>query len=161
MATELIITEATVLHALELERTLRQGELTELQAQGFASPAQALALGLRDSAESYSVLYDGKVVGMFGVALERHGSTMLGGVDVGSLWFLTGDGFERAAWRGLRLARRILAALLERYAELRVLIDARYDAAFRWARRLGFEVLEGMPFGPDDCLFHLAVLRRS
>lgn len=158
MATDLVIVPATFTHVGELAPRLRAGELVELEAQGFESPLVALGEGLINS-ESYSVLYRGAVVAMFGVALER-GSTLLGGT-VGALWFLTGQGFERAAWRGLKLARQVLAALLEHYAELRVLIDGRYEAAFRWARRLGFEVREGMPFGPDDCLFHLAVLRRN
>lgn len=162
MATEdLVIVKATAMHAIVLSTTLRAGERLELQAQGFASPVGALADGLRGSEECYAVLYRGVTVAMFGVALERHGSTMLGGVDVGSLWFLTGDGFERAAWRGLRLARQILAALLERYHVLITIIDSRYEAALRWAQRLGFELLDPVPFGPAGVLFFPARTRRD
>lgn len=161
MSNDLVIVEAGLAHAAELALTLRPGELLELEAQGFASPSHALVEGLRDSEEACTVLYRGRVVAMFGVALKRVGGTRLGGRWNAMLWFLTGEGFQRAVWHALPLARQVLAALLERYQVLVTIIDARYDAAIRWARHLGFQLLEGMPYGPDDYLFHPAVLRRA
>src|SRR6185436_17370432 len=135
------------------------GELLELEAQGFSHPSHALFDGLADSEESYSVLYRGAVVAMFGVSVQRVG-TLIGGGDVGMLWFLTGHGFELAAWHALPLARSVVAALLERYGVLVASIDARYAGAVRLARHLGFDVQRPQPFGVAGLPFHLAVLER-
>lgn len=156
-----VIVPATAEHAAALALELRSGELAELEAQGFESPLDALRAGLRMSDECCSALYRGRVVAMFGIGRDASGPTStLGGDWVGSLWFLTGEGFPLAARHFMKPARALVALMLERHLVLATVIDARYDAALRWARWLGFEILAARPYGPAGLPFHPALLRR-
>jgi hypothetical protein len=156
---ELTVVEATYRHALDLAFHLFEGERDELEAHFGGAPLDAVLRGLTLSAESYAVLDGSCVVAMFGVVPDPK-PTLLGG-QVGALWFLTAEAFLRVARQTLRLARRVLPALLERYTALAVFIDARYVASLRLARFLGFALRPAVPFGAAGLPFHCAVLERS
>jgi hypothetical protein len=161
VASELQVVPARLEHAMQFAPMLRAGELDELVAQGFPSAEQALVDGICDSDEACTVFDGDKLVAMFGVAPDRTAQvTVVGGRRVGVVWFLTGEGFQRSVRRGLRVARRAVAAMLGLYPVLITVIDARYLGAVRWARWLGFTIGIAVPWGPLGMPFHPAVIRR-
>jgi hypothetical protein len=77
------------------------------------------------------------------------------------MWFITGQKFIERPRAFARPARAVMAQLLERYPILVNYIDARYEAAVRWAKWLGFRVGEPVPYGPAGMPFHPARLEAN
>jgi hypothetical protein len=146
---------ATREHAEALARTMRAEDVAECHAGGLA-PLAALVQSVDTSDVAYAALVDGQVGAMFGVG-------QLAGVDepVGHVWFLTGASFARHPRPFVRIARWVVAHMLQLYPVLFNIIDFRYTAAVRWAKWLGFDVGEPMPFGPAGVPFVSARLRRD
>lgn len=150
---------ATRAHAEALAELLRPEDVAEVVAFGYATGRDALIASLESSEEAFSALTDdGEVLAMWGVIPLRQ--TMLG--EVGALiWFLSGRGFPRYAKTLSKAARIAVRVLGERYGTLGNYIDARYEAAVRFARWVGFQVGEPVPVGPHGHLFRGAILRRK
>ncbi len=53
-------------------------------------------------------------------------------------------------------SRVVLQGLLDTYGELSAWVDARYDMAVRWLRRLGFHMDGPHPYGPSGTPFYYA-----
>lgn len=155
MATEAVIRQAEEHDAFELVRVMRDEDAAECFAGGV-HPLEAVQHSMRTSDASWSVLVGGELVAMFGVG-------PLAGVSelVGQVWFLTGEGFSRHRRACVRAARPAIAVMLQFYPVLFNIIDARYAAAVRWAKWLGFDVGEPQPFGPAGVPFVPARLRRD
>lgn len=151
-ASDLIFEAGTFDHALELAKTLRPEDLAEVQACGFLDAVQALNLAIAGSKVSWACLVDGRVAAMFGVGDGPGGE---------QVWFLTGRLFLEHARLFVSRAKEVMRRLLEHHAQLQNHIDARYPAAVRWAKWLGFEVGEPVPYGPHGQLFHPAHIRRG
>lgn len=151
-AGELALEAGTLAHAAALAPTLRPEDLAEVQACGFPDAQTALGVAVAGSKVSWACLVDGEVAAMFGIGDGPGGE---------QLWFLTGQGFVRHARLFVSRAKDVMRRLLEHHASLQNHIDARYPAAVRWARWLGFEVGEPVPYGPHGQLFHPAHIRRG
>lgn len=151
-ASELIFEAGTHEHAEELARTLRPEDLAEVKASGFADARAALLFSIDSSKVSWAAIVDGKVGAMFGIGTGPAGD---------QIWFLTGEVFRQHARLFVRRAKEVMRRLLQHHASLANHIDARYPAAVRWAKWLGFEVGEAVPYGPAGQLFHPACIRRA
>jgi hypothetical protein len=144
-------------HALRLAPFLRKEDVAEVRALGM-DPTQALLDSVSNSSEAFAVSFDGELSAIFGVVPARE--TLLGSSDVGQIWMLSGEGITRHRKAFLRVSRWVVAQLLQRYRLLWNVIDARYAGALRWARWLGFEVMEARPAGPFNMLFCPFIVRR-
>jgi len=148
---------ATDAHCEALAPLLRPEDVAEAEAmlEGYTTPLDCLQRSVAVSSHAWAALVDGVPDAMFGVvpfettALERPSAL---------IWFVTGTGFPRHALAFARVARPIIRALLEQFGPIGNFIDARYSAAVRWAKWLGFTVGEPVPFGPKGLLFHPARL---
>ena len=149
---DLTLAAGTLEHAAALAPTLRPEDLAEVQACGFKNALHALHVAVEGSKVSWACLVDGEVAAMFGVGDGPGGE---------QLWFLTGQGFVQHARLFVARAKGVMRRLLEHHATLEQHIDARYQAAVRWAKWLGFEVGEPVPYGPAGQLFHPARIRRA
>ncbi len=155
-----MVTEATVVPATRelaelLAPLMRAEDVAELRAGGL-TPLEGLLQSIEGSDVAQAVMVGGQVGAMFGVG-------PLAGVNerVGQVWFLTGRLMSKHPAAFVRLARPAIASMLELYPVLFNVIDARYAAAVRWVKWLGFEVGEPQPFGPAGVLFVPARLRRA
>lgn len=157
MAPEVTFEVATVEHAEELARVMRDEDRAECKALRIA-PVRAITTSLARSREAFAMLFDGEVAAVFGVVPVQR-STFVG-PERGQAWALTGVAVSRYPKTFFYWSRRVVAALLERYGVLANMVDARYAAALRWLKRLGFEVLPPQPYGPEGALFCLAFARR-
>jgi hypothetical protein len=155
VASEARIVTATKAHAAALELTLRPEERRELAASGGEGPIGSLAV----SVDAITALWGDEVVAMAGIGKPVHPT--VGGPAVSVVWFLTGAGFPLRARHFMKPAKEVLRRFLETVGVLVNLIDARYEAAVRWAKWLGFEILPPIEWGRQGRKFHPARLRRA
>lgn len=134
-------------HADELAPYMRDEDVAEIRAGGYASALHALQYSLAASVEAYALMLDGKVAALFGVA---HGNLMGGS---GHVWLLTGRLVDKHRFAFVRNIRRALEKALPRWPHLRNMVDSRYVKAVRLVKALGFEVGEPVPVGAESILF--------
>ncbi len=152
--TSMEIVPATLAHAHELAPLMREEDVAEVQAAAGFSPLEGLLESLAVSSISRTLLFDGKVAAIFGVA------PMDALEGVGSVWMLTGEGISRNPFLFLRICRAQIQGLLEQWPVLVYAIDARYERAIRWAKWVGCEMSEATPYGIENRVFVPFVLRR-
>lgn len=153
MKAEATIVPGKLLHCMRLGDSLRAEDRAELEALGRPDPHYALVECLQASDVVFAAVVEGEVAAMFGCSPVTEAPT-----GVGCVWFLTGSAFAAHPRAFVRIARSVMKQLLERYPVLVNFIDARYSAAVRWAKWLGFDVKAPVPYGPAGMLFHPARL---
>jgi hypothetical protein len=141
---------ATSQHVALFARELTAADDIEAQANGWFSAAAAFEELRAQSIEAWAAVFEGRVGCMLGVRHRPGGEWQL--------WFHSTDFFAAYALAFLRPARRLFAALLERYPVLHGLIDSRNVGMVRLTTWLGFEL--GAVEQHGQLLFHPAVLRR-
>lgn len=142
------IVRATNDHANELADNLREADARELGALGV-TPSEALVESVQSSSHAWAWLGDdGRVIAMFGVAPVSILS------DTAIVWLLGSPSVDRHAVTFMRICRAYLDYISPTYPRLINYVDARYVRAVAWLRRLGFEVADAEPLGPNGVLFH-------
>ena len=143
---------ATQAHAHALAPLLRAEDRAELEASHGIAPLDALLLGVECSHVAFAIVSDEGVLAIFGVAtIESHQS----------VWMLTGSLVERRPLSFLRVCKRELSKLLARWPLLLNLVDARNARSLRWVERLGFRVMDAVPFGVSNLPFHPIYIQRT
>lgn len=142
------IVPATLTHAEELSRTMREADAREAWAAGRLSPAEAVLTSIDASRDARAGLANGRVACIFGV-----GEWSVLGL-LGVPWLLTSDEMPKHARRFLRGSREYLDEIRQQYRVLRNHVDARNTEAVRWLGWLGFEIDSPESFGPDQLPFH-------
>lgn len=153
---EAVLVPARHEHAFVLASTMRPADVAELAACG-QTPLEGLLKSMSLSEYSWAILYD-DVVGAVG-GVRRMEGAVLGHVD--ELWMLTGELFGQKPMAFFRVLKQMVATLLERYATLVNVIDARYTGAMRLAEALGATLSEPHPFGIHGEPFVLFTLRSA
>lgn len=139
---------ATEDDARELAPLLRAEDRAEVLALGV-EPVDGLLQSVAAAREAWTWRADGLVICMAGVApLSLIGRT-------GVPWLLGSDLVPAHRRIFMVETRRAVARWLGMFDVLRNVVDARYAAAIRWLRWLGFEV--GEPFALQGGLFRTAV----
>lgn len=156
MGADVRLEPVTADHVEELAPKVRAADAAEVLASGGYSPREALEESVAASDHAFALVVAGEVLAIWGVVGWGHpGAPPAGGI----VWAITGAAVEqhrRIFWRQSRVA---VSVLLRHYPMLFNYVDARYTAALRWVRRLGFEVQEARPFGVSGLPFHPIVLR--
>lgn len=153
-ARSLTVVPATLEHAAELAARMRKSDREEALASDGVEPLAAIVDSMKRS-RAWAALYGSEVMAIWGVG-EVEGSPRIGVV-----WAMTSttvDRHPRAFWCE---CRRRLPELFGPYEILVNAIDARYEAALRWARRLGFTVGPARALGVQGQPFHPIYLHRE
>lgn len=153
MATEIV--PATHEHADVLAPSLRAEDVAELASCGYSGGHAALHLALRSSEVAFTVMRRAGPIAMFGIRRIQHPT-----VRAGEVWFLTSQAFGASPFVA-RLGRPAVRMLLQHCELLLQFIDARYEAALRWANWVGFELLPAVPYGVNGEPFHPARIWRD
>lgn len=156
---DIVITEATPEHARALALHMRAEDAAEAWASAGERPYEAVMSSLEASDVAFSAFLFSELAAMYGLCPLRDG-TVLGGSRTAAVWCLTTPAVNRYPKTFLKACRLVLPTLSERYPALINVVDARYAAAVRWAKWLGFSVQPPLPFGPENLPFHLVILRR-
>lgn len=137
----------------ELVRSMRAEDQAECIACGYA-PAEGLAMAIRESAgHVFALVIDYQVVAIYGVVPVRDG--------VGSVWALTSAAVNRHRKTFWKTSRAVLELLTNDWPFLFAAVDARYTAAVRWLKRLGFILGEPFLMPGSAVPFHHASYRRT
>lgn len=150
-----VLVPATAEHVLELGARMRPADAAEVLASGGYAPVDAVADAVAHSAEAWAGLIGGELAAVFGIVPGSFLSFEA------YPWLLTTATVERHPRAFLRTCREVVDDWLERYPVLVQAVDARYDAALRWARWLGFEVEPPAPFGVAGLPFCRITMRRG
>lgn len=134
------IVPAELEHALALAPRLRKGDLREIAAATGDTPEDAILVSLASSPTSWTWLYKGKVMAVYGVAAHP---TKPG---VGVPWLLAAKGADRHKVYFVRQSRKYLKLALDAFPILENYIDCRNTASIQWLAWMGFALCEVVPF---------------
>ncbi len=138
---------ATEDDARELAPLLRAGDLAEIAAQHGRPPVDILVESVRASTEAVAGRADGRLICIGGV-----GSLTLIG-RIGVPWLMGTDLIDLHRREFMRQTRTMIERFHDTYPVLRNVVDARYDAAIRWLRWLGFSFGAPVPMGVSGLPF--------
>lgn len=132
---------------IALAADMRQADKDEVYASGGYSPLEALFDSAANSDFTHAILFNGQVGFVVGVDGTH-----------GVVWALTGNLVNKYPKEFARVTRAIVHGLSRKYPVLQNMVDARYSAALRWVRWLGFKVYPAVPFGVEGLPFHPIIL---
>jgi hypothetical protein len=153
MSATIEIKKATFRDADELAPIMRKEDMAEVAAADGFTAQDALETALGMSKEAWTARVHGEVMAIFGVA----DMNVLTGYAVP--WALTSPVVDRYPKEFYYHSKRVVRIWRSRYAFLFNMIDARYEKALRWAKKIGFEVGEPQPFGKAGLPFCLITMR--
>lgn len=143
------IVPATLAHAEQLSRTLREADLRELrEVEPDAQPKAIIAWSLGVSTSAFTAVLNDRVVCMGGVAPRGDGS--------GSVWLLGTDLMVSHKVALGRVSPPCVDLMHKEYRIIHNHADSRNHVHLRWLRWLGFKELpsvtdfvkSGVPFIP-------------
>jgi hypothetical protein len=150
-ALKYVLTPAAVEHILPMSNVLDHEEARALEAAG-RPPLYAITTMFHASEERWTALIDGEPIAMWGVtggALET----------TGEAWLVVAKSIRGHKFAIVRQAMRSLARMFETKIVITSSIYCSDKRAFRFARALGFKVVEQITVDESTPLFR-AVLRR-
>ena len=133
MGNGLKIEESVLGDVYELAPNLRQDDINEIHALEL-TPSQSLLRGYVYSDECYSVKFNNKVIGMFGVS----GYGMAKGF--GSIWFLGSDETTKHPIAFVKEGRNYIRKFLQKYDILINAVDSRNHSHIKWLKHIGLNV---------------------
>lgn len=133
---------------------LREADRREVLASGFRSSLAALETSFHGSDVVFAGLIDGEVSMIFGVGAPIF-------ADAGTVWALGTDNLTRHPREMLIHGRAKVRELLEQFPAMENYCDARYTAAHRWLKRIGFTLSGPVPHGPHGEPFVKIMIRKE
>lgn len=141
----------TPAHTLAVAASLRESDVQEIQAISGRSPEDALHAAVECSAWSFACVDDaGKPLAIFGLAPIAPGTA--------SPWFLATDDLKEHSREFLRISRRWVEEISERYPVLLNYVGVHNTRALKWLRFVGFDIHPPVPYGVAGLPFHPIVL---
>lgn len=154
MRTKVEFREARIEDVRFLAPRLREADVNEVLALGFRNSLAALEASFYSSDAVFTGLIDGVPAMMFGVGAPLF-------AESGTVWALGTDTLTAHPREMLVYGRRKIRELLEEFPVLENWCDARYHAAHRWLKRLGFTLSDPEPHGPHGEEFVKISIRKG
>lgn len=130
-----VTSRATLEDAIEMAPLMRREDLDEVWELSRQTGFEALVGSIDLSgSQAWTVRVNGKIMAMWGIV----DVSIIGGIALP--WALTTPEVDRHPKEFMRACREAVAFLRRHYTISINRVDARYEKALRWARRLGFEV---------------------
>lgn len=133
--------EATLAHAKDLGRRLRQADQDEVMAACGMTGEDALILAVAHAKRADAWFKGDRLIAISGI------SGTLIDQSVGVIWMLGSDEIDRLPKLLMKGQRQYVRDLLKGHDMLLNFVDNRNIKAHRWLRWLGFQVGEPKPFG--------------
>lgn len=144
---EIVIRPAGVGDAKVLAANLRESDLNELRAVGYADVLAPIVESVRDSRLCWAAFADGELGCLIGV-------TPLGD-GVGAPWMLGTPVLDRHSRVLVRRTPHYIALMLNEFPRLANYVHVGNVTSVLWLRRLGFTLADPQPYGAHGALFHL------
>jgi hypothetical protein len=151
-----IIIPARVEHVYELAANLRTLDLVEITSTG-GNPKKSLWRGFRNSIICETALVDAKVAAMWGLAVGVAADVSPLSY-IGRPWLLTSPAVEAVPVAFIKEGKKAVARMLVLKSSLENYVLARYVAAIRALKIMGFTVDDPQPlgfYGEPYCRFHI------
>ncbi len=147
---DLTFREPHATDVVQLAMNMRQADVDELTAAGYHDVHAVVAEGVTRSVWCRTALADGEVLCIFGVApigslLSEHGAP----------WLLGTPALLRHRAALMRHAPGYIAAMLKVYPSLVNVVHTENAKAVSWLKRMGFDLADAEPYGPNGALFHV------
>ena len=142
---------ATIAHVKEMAPIVRQADRDEMFASTGKTAEAALLESLELSSMAKTMLADGEIIGMGGVAPM----SILGGISIA--WFISTENLEKYKLSFIRDSRKNMKNLygLKEHCDILVnYVDARYTTSVIWLKWLGFTIHSPVAFGFQGLPFH-------
>lgn len=134
--------------AIAIAGALRQADIDEQWAGGYAEPLEVLRENIAESEICMTGLVDGRPVCMWGAKRQ----SLL--FNIGTPWMLAVDMSKKEAYHFIRRCRPRIYQMAGAYDKLQGYIDARHEKAIRWLKWAGFRFDErAHPIGIDGGMF--------
>jgi hypothetical protein len=147
------IRDASHADILPIAHNMRDGDVQEVWASHCKTPAEALTIGMKNSAVCYTAVQAGVPCAMFGVVPMPDGD--------GQIWFLGTDlTYEIKICFG-RVSRIIVDRFLKIYPALYNYVDVRNKKSIEWLKWLGASFLEPKPYGDLGLPFQFFMLTKG
>lgn len=124
---------------LELAPRMRQQDMEEVRASHGHTPVEALLNSYYYSDEVYSIIKDGEVIGMFGIAPLAY--------RLGCPWLLASDELPLIAREFIPISKEWINSLQSKYDVLTNYVHSKNTVSKRWLKWLGFNLLNERTFG--------------
>jgi hypothetical protein len=157
MSVEILVRPARLEDAAALVDNIREADAMEAESSAGETVLAAAERSLLASEECWSVLFNGQLACVWGVTLDPSHNDK----RVGYGWLVTTKVVDRYPKTFWQLCLKTLPQVLDRWFMLGNWIDARHTQALRWARRLGFSLLQPVPYGPQALDFVPFVLTKQ
>lgn len=131
--------------------SVRPADRLEFESIRGLSVEQEVRDSIAGSLDPRALVVDGELLVLFGDIRFSE--------QVGVPWMISTSAVERHRRAFLDECDRQIAAMRLRHLVLINYTDARYAAALRWMRWLGFHMHEAVPYGANGELFHPFTLR--
>ena len=125
---------------------MRSEDVEEIRASGGHTPEEALRIGYRASEPCFTAELGGRPFAMFGTGPHED--------KVGWIWLLGTDDIGTCPVSFLRWSKKMLPYLLQPYAMVWNLVDARNTVHIKWLRWLGFTLIRRVNHGPQQLPFY-------
>lgn len=131
---------------LELSTTMREEDKQEIWHSSRSSPLLALVGGLQVSSPCWTVMWEGKVIAMFGVSPQDN--------LVGIPWMLASEDLKNIKKSFLKECHSYVQMMFTGYEVLTNHAWSKNDIHIQWLRWLGFKFFPAKPMGYDGELFY-------
>lgn len=141
-----VIREASREDCIALSKNLRKADLDEIFHAGRLLPEQELLLGYRTSTKTWSVVWEGEVIAVFGV----------GGIPgvIGFPWMLASPSLGKMRKSFLKGCRDVIKGMLKMYPLLENQVWAGNTVHIQWLKWLGFTIEPASPHDISGQPFH-------
>ena len=139
---------------VELYQNIRHEDLEECFAISDDVYSMITA-SISASEYSWSALYKGELVAIFGLALYPKNPLM------GAPWMVCTDAITKCPIEVLRESRVYLSFMLERYTGLMNFVLDTNESAIRYLKYLGFEVGFPQQYGPKNSMFRVFMMAKG
>lgn len=139
------VRDTTVKDCAELAVTMREEDKREVWHASRSSPKDVLLKSVSSSRLCWTVMWQGKVVAIFGVCGTKN--------DTGIPWMLASDDLVKIRKSFLRECKDYVNKMQEHHPLLANIAWTKNTVHIQWLKWLGFEFQEPFPFGEDQELF--------
>ncbi|MCK5604942.1 hypothetical protein KAR91_23835 [Candidatus Pacearchaeota archaeon] len=142
------LVEGNEWHPYEIMGRMRATDYKEVYFASGMDPYAVMLKSWRSSSARWAIIVNGRVECVCGITTPED----LG--DVGVPWLLGTNEVTKDILLFVRKTRECIRQMLNIKSQLANFVDKENTESVKWLKWMGFKILEPVPFGPFDKMFH-------